>query len=306
MPQRRSSMTGASKNKGPSQIMLSWFQAAETVEEDEVHGPLSPPVQLTLPPAPSTPIVEEVQITGLELLKKNSKFQEEESDDFSYDSYARDSIVLVGAKVRKVPSKATRLTQSEHYHQMRRAMSSDLEEDDEEMDSMARDYYDYGYSPSLRGSVRMERESRPWRTRRSSVGSYANDSLEFGRRKSRARCGSIESYANDSLEFRNKKPSRVVHSNNSLGVSWHSGNRFGHRGSLGRRASMGSGDSSAGRRYVCRGSVTRRHSSHGGEVDKMRKGFEGPFMRRSSLGSVNSGLSLSVATSLSAGLGRTA
>ena len=310
-PVRRGSMTGGKRGGGPSQIMLSWFQASETVEEEEITRPLSPPVADPIPP----PVMEEVQITGLELLKKNPKFDEEESDDFSYDSYARDSFVLAGTRVRKMKPKLAniRLTQSEH--QSKRFVPSEMDDDDDvDVDSMAGDYYDYGpsgrtnfydYGPPSRSNYN-EKDNQRWMSRRSSIGSYANDSIGFERYKSTRR-GSVGSYANDSVECKNMSKSRFSN-NNLLGVSWHGNNKYGRRGSLGRRSSLGSQtmDSSVGKRFVCRGSVMRRHSSHCGEMDMMRKAFDGPIMRRSSLGSCSSGVSLSVATSISAGFSRTA
>jgi hypothetical protein len=68
-------------------------------------------------------------------------------------------------------------------------------------------------------------------------------------------------------------------------------------------------DSSTGSRYAaCNrvGMVTRRHSSNFGEYDKICRSFDGQIMRRSSLGSMGSGVSLSVATSGSTGFSRTA
>lgn len=314
--QRRASLSAApsgqsttpmmpGEKKGPPQrLMISWFQASETVEE-LVPEPPSPPVEDS---SPEPTVVEHVQITGLELLKKDSKYKEDQSDDFSYESYARDSVALAGKKVKKIKAKSptTRLTQSEHPKRREIDM-----EDEDGVDSMARDYYDYDYDYR---TADLEKEIRRWTPRRASigsfvdsyVGSYANDSVEYQKYKSTRR-SSVGSYANDSVGYKNLRSSTRGANAGALGVSWHGQNRYrrrsslGRRGSLGRRSSLGSNtmDSSTGRRYPCRGGVMRRHSSHCCEVGLMRKSLDGPIMRRSSLGSVSSGVSLSVATSLS-------
>lgn len=295
-PVRRGSVTG----KGPSRVMLSWFQGSETVEEPETMAPMAASAQPAQPQAPVL-VQEEIQITGLELLKQHSKTADE-SDDFSYDSYARDSVALAGNKVKKVRerSRCGRLAQSEHLVRRRRLSPAS---DDEDMDSMARDYYEYDGPPAR------PLPEKKWSQRRASTGSYATDSVEFGRFRSTRR-SSIGSYANDSVECRNMRKSSYSNatSSNGLGTSWHGNNKYGgRRGSLGsqygRRGSLGSQTmGSNGGRYPSRS--TTRHSSHSGTVELMRKTLDGPMRRRSSLGSVSSGVSVSVASSLNAGYSR--
>lgn len=258
---RRGSMSGEGA-KGPSQIMLSWFQASETVEEE---------YELGLSPVTPAPVVEEIQITGLELLRRGPGFDD---DDISYDSYTRDSVQLNGARCRRVFPESARLTQSDH------PLHAVAVEDKGDFDptTMSKDCDEYDYGPQRR-----------WTSRRSSLGSYsyANDSIEFERFKSLRRC-SLGSFANDSVECKHLRKSQFAN-NGALGVSWHENNKYGRRRSLGRRGSLGSEtmDSPMGKRLAYRG-----------------RSFEGPFMRRTSLGSVSSGVSFSVATSLSNSLSR--
>jgi hypothetical protein len=275
---------------GPPRVMMSWFSGTETLKEEdaELQSPLSPPPPPAISPPP--PVVEEkVQITGLELLKRDKKSRAEDSDDYSYASYAQDSVRL--AKVRKVvdrpPVPHVRLTQSEHYTKNTLSAIIGSDEDSDSVPSMgAEDYYGYGLPAVAPQRTAVSR----YTPRRASVGtvgtvgSYANDSVEFGRYRTTRR-GSVGSYANDSVECKNMKRSRFASTGGggALGAfSNHS--RYSRRGSVGsRRGSLGSQMTETSSK------VYRRHSD---------------VMRRSSLGSVSSGISLSVAASMSTGPSR--
>jgi hypothetical protein len=302
-PGRRGSMGagfGSAKPAGPPRVMMSWFSGAETLKEEEdvpqQQRPLSPPPPPALaPPCVQVIVEEKFQITGLELLKRDSqKSRKEDADDDSYESYAQDSIRV--AKVRKVlrpqpppPLRHVRLTQSEHFTSTtttRRNSLSAIIGSDEDTDSVpsmgAEDYYGYGLpavAPSQQQQQQQQRTAvadyTPRRASVGTVGSYANDSVEFAKYKTTRR-GSVGSYANDSVECKNMVRSRFASGGGALGAySNHS--RYSRRGSLGSQMTDASSK------------VYHRHSD---------------VMRRSSLGSVSSGISQSVAASMSTGPSR--
>lgn len=142
------------------------------------------------------PVQTAVEITGLELLMGSST----DSSDFSFDTYAQDSFEAARLRMRK---QQIQLRPSSRRPQRRMSNCSSIGEDESygyEQDSVPQLRPDYGRYSS---------------TRRASMGSYANDSVEYGRYNKTTRRSSLgtmgsASYANDSIQNMrsNSRPQR--------------------------------------------------------------------------------------------------
>lgn len=146
-----------------------------------------------------------VEITGLELLT----FSEDsgmDSSNFSFDSYAQDSFGVAHDRMNS----GARPSEAPQRRRVHRRMSN--------CSSIGEDGESYGYNEGI------ERYTKPTRrsslgscestdfakyksTRRSSLGSYANDSVDYERYKAMHRI-SVGSHANGSVDYGRYKSTR--------------------------------------------------------------------------------------------------
>ena len=132
-------------------------------------------------------ILEEVEITGLELLKR---YDSDTADSFSYDSYALDSFAMAH---KQAPQQQTQLNQSSmryaHPPGSRSRVSAGSS-------SFGVNEYCYEYNDTLYNS---SHHKGPSISNESMDSSLAYDYYEYGRNHRHPRRGSMGSFANDSV-----------------------------------------------------------------------------------------------------------
>lgn len=166
---------------------------------------------------------KQVEITGLELLRRSGLLSQDEDEESSFESYAADSYKLGKNKplqcsrllmnrrasqrrMRRRLSNCSSIGEQEPYREQQPLVSprrSSLEGNVQRfpkrtsIGSYANDSVDYSYS----GVMHM---------RRSSMGSYANDSIEYGNGRRRLSVASStfagSDFANDSIDLNRQSP----------------------------------------------------------------------------------------------------
>jgi hypothetical protein len=254
-----------------------------------------------------------VQIMGLELLQTPSQFcvggaaVDDEEDDYSYDSYAHDSVSSFRREALQLPTgrltaakaiSSTSAAAPGHLHQhlqqhqqqqqpvrsFQRRMSncSSIGENQESADGNNVDTDAYGYEYE-RCSSPSKRRSNSNHGSNKKVHTAGGDSVDYGRYKSTRR-GSLDSYAGDSVDCgRSSKKSHAVPANEAADSNDYGRYKSTRRGSLDSyagdsvdygRYKNSSTDANANTKTASHAQQQRRGSMESYAVDSVDRGYK--------------------------------